>query len=312
MIRKLILFVLLILVVGIAGLTGFLYLAPEAFTKMALEAGRRYAGLERKEITLPDGLRYVYLEGGKGEPLLLLHGFGTNKDNFVAIAPYLRDRYHLIIPDHIGFGESSKPLDADYRPDAQAAHLHALLQRLGIQGKVHVGGNSMGGMITLQYGHRYPDQTASLWLLDPAGMFSAPSTEFMKTALTSKNNPLQIKTTDDLAYLMSKATAKPMFIPRPMLDVFAREQIANKAVQDKVFADMMKSDIEKQIAGMSIPSLIVWGDQDQLVHPAGAEILHKLLPNSAVVIMPGIGHVPMMEAPEQSAVDYLRFRGSLK
>jgi pimeloyl-ACP methyl ester carboxylesterase len=79
-----------------------------------------------------------------------------------------------------------------------------------------------------------------------------------------------------------------------------------------VFADIVKSDIEKQIVGMSIPSLIVWGDQDQLVHPAGAEILHKLLPNSTVVIMPGIGHVPMMEAPAASAADYLLFRDSMK
>jgi len=47
------------------------------------------------------------------------------------------------------------------------------------------------------------------------------------------------------------------------------------------------------------------------VHPAGADALHKMLPNSEVVIMPDIGHLPMVEAPEASATDYLRFRDAL-
>lgn len=311
MLRKFILSLLLIVIVGAAGLVGFMYLAPETFIHAALDAGRRYAGLERKEITLADGLRYVYLEGGQGEPLLLLHGFGANKDNFVSIAPYLRQRYHLIIPDHIGFGESSKPPQADYSPDAQAERLHAFVQALGLRGPLHVGGNSMGGMIALHYGKRYPADTASLWLLDPAGMFSAPQTELFKHALQTSHNPLQIRSTDDLAFLLSKVAAKPPFIPRPILDVYARKQIANRTVQDRALAALMKSDTEKRIAGLNLPALIVWGGQDQLVHPAGAEILHKLLPNSTVVIMPGIGHVPMVEAPARTAADYLRFQDAL-
>ncbi|MFY9327140.1 MAG: alpha/beta hydrolase [Georgfuchsia sp.] len=310
MLLKFIISLLLFVIVVATGLVGFVYLSPGAFIKAALYAGRHYAGLERKEITLADGLRYVYLEGGQGEPLLLLHGFGADKNNFIPIAPYLRQHYHLIIPDHIGFGESSKPPQADYSPDAQAERLHAFVQALGLRGPLHVGGNSMGGMIALHYGKRYPADTASLWLLDPAGMFSAPQTELFKHALQSSHNPLQIRNTDDMAYLLSRVVAKPPFIPWPILDVLARKQIANRAVQDRALAALINSDTEKRIAGLNIPSLIVWGDQDQLVHPAGAEILHKLLPNSTVVIMPGIGHVPMMEAPARTAADYLRFRDS--
>jgi hypothetical protein len=61
-----------------AGAVSLIYLAPEAVTLAVLNFERRRSGLVRKEITLPDGLRYVYLEGGQGETLMLLHGFGAD------------------------------------------------------------------------------------------------------------------------------------------------------------------------------------------------------------------------------------------
>ncbi len=311
MAKRLTISLLLLIATLVLASVAFLYAAPDKFSQLLFVAARHHAGLERKEITLPDGLRFVYLEGGKGEPLVLLHGFGANKDNFLQIAPYLTDRYHLIVPDMIGFGESSKPLDADYNPALQVDRLHALLQAIGITGRVNVGGNSMGGLLTLQYGLRHPDNAISLWLLDPAVVFSAPETEYMKTALHAGKNPFEIQGADDLGQIMNKAFVKPPFIPRPILEAQAREFIANKAVQNKVFADTMKSDTEQRVAGMKIPTLIVWGDHDAFVHPAGAEILHKVLPNSRVVIMKDIGHIPQIEAPEQTAADYISFQAAL-
>ncbi len=110
----------------------YFYLSPERAVRRALQFERALAGLARKETELPGGLRYAYLEGGKGEPLMLLHGFGANKDNFVRVAKYLTPHYRVIIPDHIGFGESSKPDKADYSPRAQAERLRALAKELGI------------------------------------------------------------------------------------------------------------------------------------------------------------------------------------
>ncbi len=72
-----------VLVVAVAAI-GFAHLAPERFTELMLNRDRRAAGLVRKEIDLPGGLRYVYLEGGKGEPLVLLHGFGGMRDSEVS------------------------------------------------------------------------------------------------------------------------------------------------------------------------------------------------------------------------------------
>ena len=119
----------------------------EKVTRFMFDLQRRHSGLRRREIEIPGGLRYVYLEGGRGEPLLLLHGFGADKDHFTRVARFLTPHYRLIVPDHIGFGQSSHPQDADYAAPAQAARLRAFMRALGIE-RFHLGGSSMGGQIS--------------------------------------------------------------------------------------------------------------------------------------------------------------------
>ena len=277
---------------------------------LALGSERQRADLVRKEIVLPDGLRYVYLEGGQGEPLMLLHGFGGNKDNFTRAAQYLTPHYRVIVPDHIGFGESAKPAQADYTPAAQAERLRRFAQALGMR-NLHLGGNSMGGQIALAYAARYPAEVDSLWLLNPAGVWSAPRSELADIVLGSGRNPLIVRSEDDFAYTFDFVMSDPPFVPRPILNVLAQERIRNADLEERIFVKVATDSIEQRVTGLSTPALIVWGDQDRVIHVGTAEILHKLMPGSRVIVMPGVGHLPMIERPKQSARDYLRFRSSL-
>lgn len=299
-----------VLCVVIISAASFVYLAPESFTHWAINLDRRRAGLVRKEIDLPDGLHYVYLEGGAGEPLMLLHGFGGSKDNFARVARFLTPHYRVIIPDEFGFGESSHPQDADYHALAQAEHLHALTSALGIN-RLHVGGNSMGGQIALTYAARFPSEVISLWLLDTAGVWSAPKGEMMKIIEGGGRNPLLIQNEDDFAQVIKFLMNKPPFIPRPMLNVLARIRLKNLTLEQRIFRQFSSESVEKMVAGLPTPTMIVWGEKDRVFNVATAEVLHKLMPKSQVVIIPDTGHVPMMERPEQSAEAYLRFRESL-
>jgi pimeloyl-ACP methyl ester carboxylesterase len=296
------------LVVGVG--VYFYTTAPEHAVRAALAYERRLAGLERKEITLASGLRYAYLEGGRGAPLLLLHGFGANKDNFARVARYLTPRYRVIVPDHIGFGESSKPPQADYAPRAQAERLRALMRQLGVT-KLHLGGNSMGGHIALTYAAQYPKEVESLWILNAAGVWSAPPSELRKTMAETGENPMLVQDEDDFAQLVSLVTAKPLMIPRPFLDVVAQERIKNFALEQRIFKQLAADSVEERIRGLAIPTLIVWGQQDRVLHPGSAGILQMLLIRSEVVMMQGVGHLPMLEEPERCALDYLRFRATL-
>lgn len=288
----------------------FFFTAPERLVRSALEYERRLAGLERKELTLPGGLRYVYLEGGRGAPLLLLHGFGANKDNFVRVAKYLTPHYRVIVPDHAGFGESSKPPQGDYAPRAQAERLRAFMRALGVT-KFHLGGNSMGGHIALTYAATYPKDVESLWLLNAAGVWSAPPSELRKRITETGENPMLVQDEDDFAALLALVTAKPLAIPRPFLDVLAQERIANYVIEERIFKQLAADSVEERIRGLAVPALIVWGQQDRVLHPGSAGVLQMLLIKSEVVMMPGVGHLPMLEQPELSAMDYLRFRATL-
>ena len=296
-----------VLLITAVALVAFVQIAPATALRLGFDAERSRSGLVRKEIDLPDGLHYVYLEGGSGEPLVLLHGFGDNKDTFTRLARFLTGKYRVIAPDHIGFGESSRPMDADYTPPAQAERLHALTIALGLD-RVHVGGNSMGGHIALSWAAAHPGDVASLWLLDAAGIWSAPKSELTETIEKTGVNPLNPTNTDEFLRLYQFAMSDPPYVPRAILDVMAEQRIANAELEAKIFQQLRTDDAEERIRGMRTPSLIVWGDEDRALHVGTAEVLHGLLPNSEVVILEGIGHLPQLEAPERCAEDYLRFR----
>lgn len=289
---------------------GFVYLFPETALRRLMGAARRHAGLVRKEISLPDGVRYVFLDGGKGEPLMLLHGFGADKDNFVQVARRLTPRYRVIVPDHIGFGESAHPQGVDYSPPAQARRLHSLADALGIK-QLHLGGNSMGGQIAITYAALYPAEVASLWLLDPAGVWSAPATAVRRAYDETGDNQLVVRSDHEFARLIALTMSKPPFIPAPIRRVMANERIANFDLEQGIFEQIYADSVEARVAGLATPALIVWGEQDRLLHPASAEVLRKLMPNSRVIMMRDTGHLPMLEQPRRTAEDYLQFRASV-
>ena len=303
--------ILAVLAVIVIAMVGFLYLAPESAAHILQNLQRAQADLDRNEIQLADGQFYVYLEGGEGEPLMLLHGFGADKDIFTPIAGYLTTHYRVIIPDLIGFGESAHPADADYSPPEQAKRLKAFADALGLTA-LHLGGSSMGGHIAMTYAALYPEEVRSLWLFDPGGVWSAPKTAAIAAIDSTGENPLLIRKEEDMENLFKLAASDPPFIPGPIINVMARKRIQNYALEQRIFQEIKADTVEQRVTGLTTPTLIVWGSEDKIISVEAAKILSNLMPNSQVIIMQNIGHAPMFENPEQAAQDYLGFRASLE
>ena len=297
------------LVAGVALLSGCESAGP-SLKDSAYAMERSRANLQRKELALADGTRIVYLEGGTGAPLVLVHGFGADKDNFTRVARYLTPHYRVIVPDLVGFGESTHRRDVDYHYAAQAERLHAFTQALGLA-RLDLGGNSMGGGISMSFAAQHPQEVASLWLIDCAGIAEAPPSELARIVTTTGTNPLMITKESDFPAFLKFVMSDPPWIPGSVMDVLARERIANQDLEREVFRQIATDSVSAAVKGLATPTLIVWGAEDRALSVGTVPVLKTLLPNAQAVVMPHVGHAPMIERPQQSAEDYLRFRASL-
>lgn len=302
------LILLLTLVIGVLVVAR---LMPLRLARFAISISRRLLGLSRREVAI-DGINLVYLEGGQGEPLVLLHGLGADKDNFLLVASKLRQQFRLIVPDLPGFGESGKPDDAGYSVPQQVARLERFLAALGI-GRCHIGGNSMGGFIAAAYAAAHPGQVLSAWLLAPAGVKSAKPSELMNAIASGREAPILARSVREVRQLMRFVMHRPPFIPYFMLASIAHHQRTHYAHHQQIIQELVAGpSLEELLVGNpKVPTLIVWGDRDCALDSSGAEILMGFLPQSQLLILRNVGHVPMMEAPGKVVADYLAFHGGL-
>lgn len=269
-----------------------------------VERERRLAGLSVQQVSL-EGQRIVYLTNDRQvgrETLFLVHGFGGNKDNWVRMAAHLSAEYNLVIPDLIGHGDSSPGEDADYPVEAQSRQLARLMEALDT-GPVHMGGNSMGGGITIYFASRYPEHLRSVTLFDPAGSDRYPSE--LDEQLAEGINPLMVRKPGDLRRLMNFVLEQKPYVPGPILEVMEKKAIDRQPTLERIFSAMMASmhdhQLETVLGAISVPALVVWGKQDRVLHPDNAEVFEQLIPDARRVMLDGVGHIPMLEVPERSA-----------
>lgn len=306
---------LLLLLLGVLVLLTAAYLVldfgfPAQFARAALDAERGAAGLQRKQVAIP-GFNVVYLEGGSGKPLLLLHGFNGDKDNWTRVSKSLTPHYRVIAVDLPCWGESSPAAAEQCDIAHQVGYVDQIAAALQLA-HFDLGGNSMGGWIAAAYAAAHPDHVDSLWLLAPAGVATAQLSELGGIVKSGGRVPLIARNEQEMEELLAFVCVHPPFVPHALLQVMAQRQAEHYELEKQIFEGLVKdAPLEPQVKGLQTPAFIVWGDHDRALHYSGAAILHALMPNSQVLIMPDMGHVPMLEAPSRTAADYIAFRDSL-
>jgi pimeloyl-ACP methyl ester carboxylesterase len=304
--------VLLVLVVLVAGVVALDLLMPQVMAPLLLRLEQRRCRLAAGRARVDD-VEIAYLEGGSGEPLILVHGFGATKDNFTRVAAYLTPHYRVLIPDLPGFGDSSKPEAASYSIAQQVAWLHGFATALGI-GRVHLGGSSMGGFIATLYALTHPDDVGSLWLLAPAGTEAAFDSELARRISETGENMLVASTPEAFARTMEFVLTRKPFMPYSIRRVMGQQAAANFRLHSRIFEEIgapKEPGLEDRLREVTVPALVVWGTQDRVLSPAAAERYRIAMPNAQVIQMEGIGHLPMVEAAARTAADYLQFRARI-
>lgn len=299
------------ILVVIAALVAGYYAFPEKVADLMINAARSQAGLTKKMIKVDDH-NIVYLEGGKGPTIVLLHGYTANKDNWLKMAPYLTKDYHVVIPDIPGYGESSMIEQASYNLSNQISRLQKFARALELK-KFHIAGNSMGGFFAGMYAVRYPDEIISVGFFNAGGVRSLENS-MVRKMMEKGENPLVLKDANDMPRLMSLAFVNPPSLPYPLQKVMTKTALANRRFYEKELKEIGPEflSLEKELPNIKAPALILWGDQDKILDVSSVPVFEKGLKNSKTVIIKDCGHVPMIEKPQETANAYLAFIKGVK
>ncbi|MBE9549372.1 MAG: alpha/beta hydrolase [Proteobacteria bacterium] len=276
------------------------FIFPVFTSAVIVNSGIRALGLKQHRQRIGDTDFHWLESSGKGPVLVMVHGLNGDATNWIMMAPQLK-KYRLVIPDMPPFGESQYKANGepDFSIHAQAERLDHLMQHLGID-KFYLAGNSMGGYISGDYASNHQDKLLGLLLLSPGAVKSVPFHKHFMADMETGLNPLRVENQADLERLMGYCFTKQPVIPGPVRRVLFARMLKISKQCDTIFHNMLGETpgIEVMLAGSPIPTLILWGKEDNILNPEGAPALQQVM-NDAELDMPEkTGHVPMLEYPK--------------
>jgi pimeloyl-ACP methyl ester carboxylesterase len=230
--------------------------------------------------------------------LVLIHGFGGDKDNWSRFANSLKDDYRVIIPDLAGFGDSVLKDDINLTIGNQTKILGDFLDSLNVK-NFYIVGNSMGGAIALNYTYKNSKKVKALVLIDALGVLKDRKTLKMSV---EENPLLHICSKEKFIRMVNLSMEKPPYIPGIFASVLADRKCARRDLEEKIFKQMMiDADQRNIIDKIQTPTLIIWGKLDQILSVDNAKVFHKNIKNSKLIIYDGLGHIPLLEDPDKTA-----------
>ncbi len=235
---------------------------------------------------------HVQVSGPPGAPpLLLIHSLGTSLHVWDAQAQALSTSFRVIRPDLRGHGLTT--VTPGPYTVAQLAHdMRAVLDALSI-GKTHVAGLSIGGLVAQSLAAQAPDRVASLILCDTAMVIPPPEGWHTRAALVRE------KGMQALAEPVMARWVTPSFLATPeaagLRAMLLRTDPEGYAGAAEAIA---AADLTASSSALTVPTLILVGDQDLATPPASAEAMHAAIAGSTLIVLPNAAHIPTVETPE--------------
>ena len=245
-----------------------------------------------------NGIKTNYLEAGKGDPVVLIHGSGpgvTSYANWRLVLPALAENFRVVAPDMVGFGFSERPANVEYGVQTWADQVVGLMDTLELP-KAHLVGNSFGGAIALRIATQHPDRVGKLVLMGSMGVpfpiteglervwGYEPSFENMRKVLDVFAYSREL-VNDELAEVRYRGSIQPGF--------------------QESFAAMFPAPRQRWVEAMCTPeddirrlphrTLIVHGREDQVIPVQTSLRLMELIDNADLSVFSHCGHWSMIE-----------------
>jgi pimeloyl-ACP methyl ester carboxylesterase len=277
-----------------------------------------------------NGLDFHYLEQGRGEPILFLHGFPDHAATWRPLAERLSPEFRLIAPDLRGYGLTSRPLEIEsYRLEHLIDDVAALIDALDLP-MMHLCGHDWGGVLAFAFAEKHPHKAASLTV------FNAPPPSVLQSMIW--NDPSQRLASQYITMLRSveadalfnEANVDALierFLGQPyrqgLLNDADIEAYRHAWTRNGVWQAMLAwyraapfdvPDIDAEFGKdvlsefhIECPVQIIWGDQDTVFVPAMADAIAHACPEAILMRLPAAGHVPHRDAPEHCAALITKF-----
>lgn len=266
-----------------------------------------------KFATLSDGTKLHYWDRGQptAKPLVLIHGSFDSADTWEEWAPILEKDFRLIVPDMPAHGLTGQTVSGEYTAEAMARAVHELVEQLKLE-RVHVAGNSMGGRVAWTYAVAHPERVDRVVLIDSAG-YPNPNTlaptpgNAVTRWLARYGNPRR-RVRD--GFVRAVGASDEALITDARVDRwvdYLRREGTRDAHRERAEQNATIPDAQPLVATIQAPTLVMWGDQDQLIDVEHARWFSRDLPNDTLLIYEGIDHMPQLEIPERSANDVRAF-----
>jgi pimeloyl-ACP methyl ester carboxylesterase len=286
--------------IGIFALLAFLYKSDIPFEELK----NKYTNEQSKFINIQGVYVHYRDEGNQNDsiPLVLIHGTSSSLHTWDSIVPALVGKKRIIRLDLPAFGLTGPHPQRDYSINFYNQFIDAFLNAIGVQQYI-IAGNSLGGSIAWNQALAYPNKVKQLVLINSGGYpkknekgnigFKLASTPVVGDVLL-KFTPRGIirKSVEDV--YSDKAKVNEVLVQR-YFDLLLREGNRNATLD--IFKQRIIFGSSERIKNIKTPTLIIWGEDDQLIDVSNAYLFEKDIQNSQLVIIPKTGHVPMEENP---------------
>ena len=230
--------------------------------------------------------KFKFVEEGEGDPLVLLHGLFGALSNFETLIEYFRQHYKVIVPILPLF-----ELDILHSTvGGIAKFVHRFLESRDLK-NVHLLGNSLGGHVALIHVLKHPERIKSLTLTGSSGLFE----NGMGDSYPKRGDYEYIKNKTELTFYDPKTATKEL-----VDEVYGIINNRIKAIKIISLAkSAIRNNLGEELNQIKQPTLLIWGNNDNITPPFVAREFNKLIPNSELHFVDKCGHAPMMEVPDE-------------
>ena len=251
-----------------------------------------------------DGNKIRYLESGHSKKtLVLIHGLGASAERWDQVIPLFSDKFHVVVPDLVGFGYSDKPL-VDYTTKFFSEFLGKFFTASNIE-RPNLIGSSLGGQIAAEYAASHPNEIEKLVLVSPSGNMekSTPALDaYIMAALypneQSAKNAFELMegTGHNIHEEIVTGFVERMRLPNAKL-----------AFMSSLLGIKNSELVTSKLQTITIPTLIIWGENDPVIPIQYADHFVSTIKDCRFFRMDGCGHTPYVQYPYAFASKVLKF-----